>query len=152
MSRKPMQVLALPALVALVLLAPGCGGDEKSSGGSAGAPAKSCKEFEQGATQVGQQFQTALTGSGGSADVQEAARLFDELTGQAPDEIKSDFETINEAFQKLAKALEGVDLSSNTPPDAAKLAELQKITSEIDQAKLNQASQNITTWAQENCN
>lgn len=165
MSRKSIQLLALLALCALTLLAASCGGDDSSNAtetaaateakseesGSSGGSAKDCKEFEAAATQVGQQFATALTGTGGTADLQKAAKLFDELTSRAPDEIKADFETINEAMSKLAEALEGVDLSGQTTPDAATLEKLQKISTEIDQQKLSQASANITAWAQKNC-
>jgi hypothetical protein len=165
-----MQILGLLALCALMLLAAGCGGGDKSSSpaknaaepaagtengssgsGGSGGTAKDCKEFEQAAVQVASEFQAALTGTGGSADVQKASKLFDELTDKAPDDIKGDFQVINDAFKKLAEALQGVDLKSGTPPDQATTQKLLEATSQIDQAKLSQASANITAWAQKNC-
>jgi cell fate (sporulation/competence/biofilm development) regulator YlbF (YheA/YmcA/DUF963 family) len=168
MSRKPLLMVVLSALCALMFLAAGCGGgDDESSNGATPAAAssgsksskpavsggslKNCKEFEQAAQEVGQQFASAISGSGGNADLQRAAKLFDELTSKAPAEIKPDFETINNAFGKLAEALEGVDLSGNKAPDQATLAKLQKVTSEIDQQKLSAAGAHITAWAQKNC-
>jgi cell fate (sporulation/competence/biofilm development) regulator YlbF (YheA/YmcA/DUF963 family) len=172
MGRKAMRVLALPVLCALLLPAAGCGGGGKSSsaGGSAaatkskssatkskssesgsGGSAKDCKEFAQAANDVGTQFAAAITGSGGEADVQKAAKLFDQVASKAPNEIRDDFQTINDAFQKLAEALEGVDLSGNKTPDQATLQKIQKASSEIDQKKLSEASAHITAWAQKNC-
>lgn len=147
MARK---LLALTILLALTLLAAGCGGGDGSSNGSA-MTANQCRELEQTATRVGEQFSAALTGAGGKTDVQEAARLFDEVTSKAPEEIRPDFQTINVAFSKLAGALEGVDLSGGKQPDAATIQRLQKVTSEINTTKLDQASRRISAWAQENC-
>jgi len=172
MRRKPILMLALSALCALGLLVAGCGGGDDESSDAAKAPAaaettpagsassgssssggslKGCKEFQLAAAQVGTQFASALTGAGGSEDVQKAAKLFDELTSKAPDEIKEDFETINDAFKKLADALEGVDLTGGQAPDPETLAKLQKVTSEIDQKKLSDAGAHISAWAQANC-
>ena len=50
---------------------------------------------------------------------------------------------------KIADALEGVKPSGT--PDAATLAKLQKLSTEIDQAKLTAASAHISAWVQKNC-
>jgi hypothetical protein len=169
MSRKLLLLVALPAVLALMFFGAGCGGgdDESSDDGAPAAaattsessppapPAASeesvgnCKEFQEAAANVGQQFSAATTGAGG--DLKEASKAFDELASKAPDEIKADFQTINEAFATLAEALEGVDLSGNKTPDAATLAKLQKAMAAIDQAKVTAANARITAWVQKNC-
>jgi hypothetical protein len=166
MSRKPLLMVALPALLALMFLGAGCGGGDDESSNDAppaaasttestkpavsGGSPENCKEFQLAAAEVGQQFASATTGAG-SADLEASAKAFDELTSKAPSEVKADFETINTAFAKLAEALAGVDLSSGQAPDQETLSKLQKVMSEIDQAKLSAASARISAWAQANC-
>jgi hypothetical protein len=166
MSRKPIPVLALAVLCALVLVAAGCGGKKKSASpatnaasttaaatttdstetessdttSDSGSSSKDCQEFASAASKIGQDFSEAVSGT--NANIDKAAKEFDELTAKAPDEIKPDFRTIDDAFKKLAGAFNG------GKPDVAKL---QKISTEIDTAKLTQASQNISNWATKNC-
>ena len=68
-----------------------------------------------------------------------------------PEEIRADFQTINEAFGTLVEALKGVDLSGGKTPDAATLAKLQQAMAKIDQAKVTAANAHITAWVQQNC-
>jgi hypothetical protein len=165
MRRTSLLMVALSGLLALMFLGAGCGGDDESAQDSApaatsasqtteptvsGGASENCKQFQLAAAQVGQAFSSAATGTG-TADLQESAKAFDELASKAPREIKADFETINTAFGKLAEALEGVDLSGTKAPDQETVAKLQTALSEIDQAKLSEASANIAAWAQENC-
>jgi hypothetical protein len=170
MSRKPFLTVALAAFFALTLLGAGCGGgDDESSDDAApaaaatteasepaepaesGGSAENCREFQTAAAEVGQQFSAATTGAAGSADLEEAAEAFDELANKAPEEIRADFQTINEAFGTLVEALKGVDLSGGKTPDAATLAKLQQAMSKIDQAKVTAANAHITAWVQQNC-
>jgi hypothetical protein len=118
---------------------------ETSALGDDFATSENCREFAE----VGSRLSEAFTGAG-STDLDEASDAFAELTAAAPDEIKDDFQVIADAYNKLADALQGVDLSS-TNPDPQALAKLTQISQELDQAKLTQASTNISKWAQENC-
>jgi hypothetical protein len=43
------------------------------------------------------------------------------------------------------------NLKPGQVPDAATVAKLQKLSTEIDTKKLTQASQNITAWVSKNC-
>ena len=118
---------------------------ETSALGDDFATSENCREF----TEIGSRLSEAFTGAG-STDLDEASDAFAELTAAAPAEIKDDFQVIADAYNKLADALQGVDLSS-TNPDPQALAKLAQISQDLDQAKLTQASTNISTWAQENC-
>lgn len=164
MSRKPLLVVVLAALLGLSLAA-GCGGGDDGSASDEAAPAATtsesskpavsggslanCKEFQQAAANVGQAFAAATTGA--NADLEQSANAFDALASKAPEEVRADFQTINDAFQKLAEALKDVDLSATQAPDPETLAKLQKAMSEIDQAKVDAASTRISAWAQKNC-
>ena len=73
-----------------------------------------------------------------------------EARAAVPEEIRDDFQVLADAYEKIAQALEGVDLSSETPPADA-IAKLAQLSQEIDSAALTEASQNISDWTQENC-
>ncbi len=109
------------------------------------ATSENCAELKQIQSNTAQAF----TGTGGE-DLDAASDAFAELTAAAPEEIKDDFQVIADAYNKLADALQGVDLTS-TNPDPQALAKIAQISQELDQAELTQASTNIATWAQENC-
>jgi hypothetical protein len=109
------------------------------------ASAENCKEF----TAFGQKISQAFSGSG-DANLQTVADQLDELAQSAPEEIKSDFQTLADGYQKIADALGGVDLSSGQQPDPQALAELSKLGTEWS-TKMTTAATNISTWAQQNC-
>jgi uncharacterized protein HemX len=166
MSRKPIPVLALAVVCALVLVAAGCGGKKKSASSATnasattaaattqaattqstqttsnntGAASKDCQQFAQAASKIGQDFSQAVSGT--NANIDKAAKEFDQLTAKAPSDIRPDFQTIDDAFKKLAGAFNG------GKPDIAKL---QQISQQINTAKLTAASQHISNWATKNC-
>jgi hypothetical protein len=109
------------------------------------ATAANCKQFAE----IGAKLSGAFTGS--APDVEKTKQYFDQLVAAAPSEIKGDFQTIADAWSKIADALKGVDLSSSQTPSAGTLAKLAKLGTELDQAKLTQASTNIGAWAAKNC-
>ncbi len=109
------------------------------------ATAQNCREF----TKFGQQISQAFSGSG-DANLQTVADQLDELAQSAPDEIKSDFQTLADGYQQIADALEGVDLSSGQQPDPQALAKLSQLGTEWS-TKMTTAATNISTWAQQNC-
>ena len=94
-------------------------------------------------------FATALTGAG--QDLAKTAELMKSFADQTPSEIRPDFQVLADAYAKVAAALKGVDLSSGKAPSADVIAKLSKLSSQIDTAKVSQASTNISTWATKNC-
>jgi hypothetical protein len=99
---------------------------------------------------IGQTLSQALSGAG-SGDVEKSSKLMHEFADKTPDEIRSDFQTLADAYSKLVGALKGVDLSSGKTPSPDVIAKLLKIEGEIDQQKLAKASANISAWASKNC-
>ena len=98
---------------------------------------------------VGQQFAQAMQGANG--DLAKSASIFKQFADRTPSDIKPDFEVVAAALQKYADALKGVDLTSGKVPDAATIAKLTKLSSEIDTAALTKAEANISAWAAKNC-
>jgi hypothetical protein len=108
--------------------------------------AANCQEFAQ----LGSQISSAFTGSD-PASVQKTKDFLDQLAAKAPAEIKSDFQTLADAYGKIADALQGYDASSGQAPSAAVIAKLTALSSQIDTQALTTASTNIATWASTNC-
>jgi hypothetical protein len=89
--------------------------------------------------------------SGQDANIEDAAKAFDDIADKVPDEIKDDYRVIAENFSKIAEALKGVDLSSGQAPSPEALAKLQELSASMDSAEVQQASQHIEAWVQEHC-
>jgi len=169
-------VLAL-ALGALVLAAAGCGGGGKSasstttttettttaaqssttttttaSSGSTTtganvsgiASASNCRELADLSAKLGQAF-----GGTPSGDSKKYAAFLKAYADRAPAEIRPDFQTLADAYGKIAGALG--DYTPGQQPSAAELAKLMKAVQGLDQAKITQAGQNISAWVQKNC-
>jgi hypothetical protein len=105
-----------------------------------------CREFAQ----LASSYASALSGAGGT-DMEQAAQALQEFADKAPDEIKDDFQTLADAYSKIADALQGTDLSSGQAPSADAIAKLQQLSSQIDSAKVAAASSNISAWVTQNC-
>ena len=96
---------------------------------------------------LGQAFSSAFTGANG--DVQKEADLLKQFADKTPADIKPDFETLADTMEKVAAAMQGVKVGST--PDAATIAKLTQLSSQIDTAKLASAETAIATWAASNC-
>ena len=75
-----------------------------------------CKQFAGISSKLAQSL------SGQDANMEDAAKAFDEIADQVPDEIKDDYKVIAENFSKIADALKGVDLTSGQTPSPEALA------------------------------
>jgi hypothetical protein len=117
----------------------------KTSSFSGIASAKNCQDLER----LGQKFSTSFSGSSNGADLKKQATLFKEFADKAPSDIRADFQVIADYFSKIAEV--AGSLKAGATPDAATIAKLQKISTQVDQKKLTQASQKITAWVQKNC-
>jgi hypothetical protein len=92
---------------------------------------------------------SALTG--GNADIEKEVQILQEFADKAPAEIRADFQTFADAMKKIADVLKGVHLQAGQVPDAATLAKLQQLGTQIDEAKLAAAAEHIAAWAAQNC-
>ena len=126
--------VAAVALSASVLT--GCGG---------GSTEDFCKTFEE--------FDTQDTAGLSTAD---SLDQFDELVDNAPDEIKDDVEVVNEEFQKIREAIEDTDVDLDTPAEDLSAEDQEALgealqSADVDQEKISSATENIDTWAADNC-
>jgi len=109
------------------------------------ASTKNCRELAE----LGQKFSAAFTGAANAQDLKTEARLLKEFADRTPSDIRADFEVLADYMTKVADAAGG--LKAGETPDAATIAKLQKLSTQIDQAKLTAASTHISAWVQKNC-
>ena len=172
MRRKAFWAIALAAIGVLLLTAACGGGDDESAADTQAAattesPAATDAtdttsdddgdddaSFEDSAdclqlARLGAQVSEAMSGAG--ADTEKTEEFLNEFADKAPDEIADDFQVIADAYSKIAEALGDVDLASGETPGPEALEKLQKLSTELDQAELQEANTNITAWVTENC-
>jgi hypothetical protein len=110
-----------------------------------GASTKDCREFAG----LSQKFSAALSGAANSQNLEKEADLLKEFASKAPSDIRDAFQTLADYMKKLADA--GISLKPGQTPDPKTLAKLQKLATEIDQAKLSKAGTDIAHWVSQHC-
>jgi hypothetical protein len=98
-----------------------------------------CPQLRQAAAQVAQ----ALTGATGKPS-DRAKHLLDKLAGSAPQEIRGDVRTIDDAYSRIVAALK----SSGGATDVQKL---QSALAKVDASKLSAAGDRIDRWVRKHC-
>ena len=109
------------------------------------ASAANCKSIAN----IGQAFAQAIQGTNG--DVGKDAQLFQQFADKTPSDIRPAFETVAEELAKVAEALKGVNLKAGATPDAATIAKLEQLASEVNTPALTKADSQIAAWAAANC-
>jgi hypothetical protein len=104
-----------------------------------------CKDLAN----LGQKYSEALSGAGDTQNLKKTAEVVQEFADEAPSEIKDDFKVLADYLTKVADVVGNI--KPGQTPDASTLAKLQKLSTEIDAQKLQQAGTNITAWVSKNC-
>ena len=171
MRQRTTRALAPTSLAVLVLVAAGCGGGGSKNTAATAAPATTaaaapaptttkaaattsdlsgiasaanCKQLAD----LGTKFSQAMGGTD-AQDTKKVAQLLQEFASKTPSDIRPDFQIVADAYSKIADAVGNI--TPGSVPDAATLAKLAKVATEINSAKLTKASENISAWAQKNC-
>jgi hypothetical protein len=159
-------------VLALALVAAGCGGDDDSSAsadttieetttadttdetttdettdeGSGASDFDFADEDCQALLGAAAAFSQAFTGAGG-----DGGEAFAELQERVPDEIKADVQVLAEWYSEYASRLEDIGLQPGETPTAEQLQQLQQAIAGLDSAEVTEASQRLSTWAEQNC-
>lgn len=171
-----MRWFALP-VVALALLAAGCGGGGNSSASSDTtstdttatetttdtAMTDTTSTADTSTTDlssvlgnkdclalasVGATMSKAFAGTNGiSGDTSE----LDGLASKVPEEIRGDVETLAQAFSQYASKLKDIGITPGQTPTADQIQQLQSALTSLDQQKLTAASSRIEAWSKKNC-
>ena len=109
------------------------------------ASAKDCKDLEE----LGRKFSSAFSGAANSQNLKKEAELLKQFAERTPSDVRVDFRLVADYMSKVADAVG--DIKPGQTPSAEALAKLQKLSTQIDQAKLTAASAHISAWVQKNC-
>ena len=118
----------------------------RASGVSGVASASNCRQLAELSGKLGQIF-----GGTPSGNTKQYAAFLHAFADRAPKEIRPDFQTLADAYGKLADALGNYNSSSGQQPSPAQLLKLMNAVQGMDQQKLNRAGLNISAWAKKNC-
>ena len=168
-----MRWLAL-LVMALVLVAAGCGGGDDESAGSDETAIEETTTTETTSEDttseettdtdvdvsgilndedclklagIGATFAQAITG----ATDEEATEAFQNLVEEVPDEIKADVQTLADWFADYTAKLQDIGISSGSTPTPDQLQQLQAALADTNQEELTAASERLQAWANENC-
>jgi hypothetical protein len=109
------------------------------------ASAKDCRDLEE----LGKKFSSAFSGAANSQNLKKEAELLKQFAERTPSDVRADFRLVADYMSKVADAVG--DIKPGQTPSAEALAKLQKLSTQIDQAKLTAASAHISAWVQKNC-
>ncbi len=123
-----------------------------SSGGSAGTfDSAQCQEAVDAMAKAGSAVPAAM--SGGAGDIQASLDELQAFADNAPDEIKSDMQTVAQGYAAFVKAMAdaGYDPTSGQPPSAEAIAAIQAAAASLDTTDFRTASKHVSDWFQTNC-
>jgi hypothetical protein len=152
-------------VLALALVAAGCGGDDEPSSASEETTIEETTgtttsetttgDFDfadedcQALLGVGASIAAAFAGAAGTSDTDSEA--LDELASKVPEEIEADVQLLANAYGEYAAELEDIGIEPGATPSAEQVQQLQAAIASLDQQELTAASQRIEAWAGENC-
>ena len=167
-----MRWLAL-LLLAVALVAVGCGGDDESASDETTIEeTTTTEETTTSEETTDETTDTDLSGiladedcvalagagaafaqvfAGGGATTEESSAALQELVDKVPDEIEADVRILADAFAQYAAELQDIGLEAGATPTAEQLQELQAALASIDQENVTAASERLEAWATENC-
>ena len=110
---------------------------------------KNCSQLAD----LGKKFSQALaaTTANGKTNLTDLATVYKSFASAAPAAIRSDFETIAEAFQNYAKAVQTAGFTPGKVPTASQLAAMAAASKSFSAPKLQAAEHHLSTWAAQNC-
>lgn len=82
-----------------------------------------------------------------SSDIQAASAALSKLASEAPQEIRSDFETVSAAWAKIARLIADLGVLTGKHPDAAKVqATNQLVRGTLATPEFSDASSSVSAW------
>jgi hypothetical protein len=162
-------------VVALALVAAGCGGGSSESASSTETTVEETTTTDETTTDtestdtestgttdlsgaLGNEDCVALAGVGasiaqafsGAVDSGEQADL-DALASKVPEEIRADVRTLAQALATYSAKIKDIGIEPGATPSAAQLQQLQTAITSLDQTELTAASQRLEAWSKKNC-
>jgi len=107
-----------------------------------------CRKLAQAGQEFAQSMSSATTDK---EKLQQAKQLYQSFVDKAPSDIKPDLQVLADAYSKIVDAVGKIDIKPGQTPDAATIQKFQDALASIDNAKVQEASQHLTTWVTSNC-
>ena len=165
-------------VLALALVAAGCGGDDESSasddttieetltdettdetttddGDTTDADAdfdfadEDCRSLVAAFLGVSQAFAAAAGGT--DSELQEQAEAFAEYADDVPEEIQADVQTLADAYGQYIEVIQDAGIQPGQIPTAAQAQELSEALESVGTADVTEASERLSAWTTENC-
>jgi hypothetical protein len=93
-----------------------------------------------------------LAMSGQTAEIEKTQKEFDALAAKAPREIRSDIETLREAYGEYGRIIEDSGWKpGSTPPPQSVMDEFEEAAARLDSAEVKTANENVGAWFEEEC-
>ncbi|MET0560291.1 MAG: hypothetical protein ABW012_01540 [Gaiellaceae bacterium] len=161
-------------VVALALIAAGCGGSDDDSSASDDTTVEEtlteesttddattdgdtdfnfadedCQSLVAAFLGVSQAFAAAAGGS--DAELEEQAEAFAEFADDVPDEISDDVATLAAAYGQYIEVIQDAGIEPGEIPTAAQAQELSEALESVGTADVTAASERLSAWTTENC-
>jgi hypothetical protein len=159
-------------VLALALVAAGCGGGDDDSSASDTTTVEEtttdtttddgtgttgdfdfadedCRSLVAAYLGVSQAFAAAAGGS--NEDLQEQAEAFSEFADDVPEEIRADVQTLANAYGQYIEVLQDAGLEPGEIPSAEQAQELSDALQAVGTADVTEASERLGNWTTENC-
>ena len=164
-------------VVALALVAAGCGGSDDESSASDETTVEETLTDEtteetttdDGSTDTDADFNFAdedcqslvaafvavgsalSSGGAGSDDLAEQTEAFAALADDVPEEIRADVETLAAAYGQYAEVIQDAGIEPGEIPTAEQAQELAAALESVGTADVSAASERLNAWTTENC-
>ena len=164
-------------VVALALVAAGCGGGDDESAASdettveetltetttdetttedAGTDTdadfnfadEDCRSLVAAFVAVGSAFSSA---AGGSDELADQAEAFAQFADDVPEEIRADVQTLADAYGQYVEVIQDAGIEPGQIPTAEQAQQLQNTLTSIGTADVNATSERLSAWTNENC-
>jgi hypothetical protein len=93
----------------------------------------------------------AAAAGGSDAELQEQAEAFAQYADDVPDEISADVETLAAAYTQYIEVLQDAGLQPGQIPTAEQAQELTEALESVGTANVTAASERLSAWTTENC-
>ena len=98
---------------------------------------------------ISQAFAAAAGGS--NEELEEQAKAFSEFADDVPEEIQADVQTLADAYGQYIQVLQDAGIEPGEIPTAAQAQELQTALQAVGTADVTAASERLSAWTTENC-
>lgn len=93
----------------------------------------------------------AAAAGGSDPELQEQAEAFSELAGDVPDEIRADVETLAAAYGQYIEVLQDAGIQPGQIPTAEQAQQLQDALQSVGSEDVTAASERLSAWTTANC-